>query len=716
MNTAIIFEYLLEELGIDEGALKNTLSLLGKGSTIPFIARYRKEQTGSLDETKIRSISEKFTYYAELEARKDTIVKSISEQGKLTDDLKAKILKCRQKFALEDLYLPYKPKQRTKATIAKEKGLEPLADLILKEQPSEGDRDKLISGYVDPSKGVATLEAALEEALEIVIENISENADVRAALRDLYKKTGVLVSKVRHELDGTKTKFEAYYNFSELLSRSPSHRVLAIRRGSKEKVLSWSVEVPEEEAISSMILKTAKNPKSLFHKDLLKAIATTFRRSLSTSLEVEMFKERIDISELEAINVFAKNLRNLLLAAPAGHKTIMGIDPGIKTGCKVAVVDRSGNFKEFKPVYLQMSDRLKEEAEKAVVDMIKKHGVELVSVGNGTASKEAFSFMDGIVKKHGLSAKVVMTSEAGASVYSASDSAREEFPDLDITVKGAISIARRIQDPLAELVKIDPKSIGVGQYQHDVNQTELKKSLDMTVESCVNFVGVELNTASKELLTYVSGIGPFIAKNVINYRREKGPFKAKKDLLKVPGVGDKVFEQAAGFLKIRDSEDPLDNSAIHPESFHIVEEMARDAHIGIKELIGNEKAISGIDINSYVTGEVGIPTLEDMIRELKKPGLDPREEFTSVEFSAAINEIDDLSMGMVMDGVVTNVTDFGAFVDIGVHQDGLMHVSKMSQRFIKNPYEVISVGDKIKVKVISIDKALKRIGLEMYKK
>ena len=716
MDGNIVFEMIMKDLGLSEESLRNTLTLLGRGATVPFIARYRKERTGGLDEVQIRDIAEKFAYYAELEARKETILKSIKEQGKLTDELSAKIGSCRQKYILEDIYLPFKPRQRTKATAAKEKGLEPLADMILVTQPLDGDRLAIISGFVSQEKGVPTVEAALEESLEIVIEKISESPDIRTMLRDNFRKKGVLISKARYELAGTKTKFESYYNFAELIAQSPSHRVLAIRRGAKEQVLTWEIDLAEDAVLKSIETRLVKNSRSIFHKDLLRAIEVCYRRSLKSSIEVEVFRMKLSEAEKEAINVFAKNLRNLLLAPPAGHKVIMGVDPGIKTGCKVAVIDKNGGFKEYSPIFPFTSDRQREEAGHIVTGLLKKYGVELIAIGNGTASKETKTFIDDIIKRNGLDVKAIVVSEAGASVYSASDSARAEFPDLDITVRGAISIARRVQDPLADLVKIDPKAIGVGQYQHDVSQGELKKALDATVESCVNYVGVELNTASKELLSYVSGIGPYLAGNIIKHRSEKGQFTEKKGLLKVLGLGPKVFEQCAGFLKIRESVNPLDNSAIHPESFHIVEKMSASLGVSPDKLIGNEELLSRIAISDHVTDEAGIPTITDIIEELKKPGLDPRDEFTSVEFSSSINDIDDLSIGSVLEGVVTNVTNFGAFVDVGVHQDGLMHISRMSEKFVKNPYEIVSVGDRIKVKIVSVDKVLKRISLEMNKK
>jgi len=716
MESTIIIEQIIKDLGLDEFKVRSTLSLLAKGGTVPFIARYRKEQTGMLDETQIRAISEKFAYYAELEARKAAVIKSIEAQGRMTDELREKIATCTQKFILEDIYLPYKPRQRTKATIAREKGLEPLADIIMSGQQVSGKKDDILKQYVSCAKGVTSPEAALEEALEIVIERISEDVDVKARLRELYRKKGVLISKAVAELADTKTKYEAYYNYAEVAAKVASHRILAIRRGAKEKVLNWEIDVPEIEAVRIIEDKFIKDKRSIFHADLARAIYTAYKRTVKMSLDVSFFRLMLEDAEKEAIRVFAKNLRNLFLAPPAGDKVIMGVDPGVATGMKVAVVGRNGEFREYKQLFLHASERMRLDAARVAAGLITKHGVELIAIGNGTGSKDAFKFIQGVVRDNNLSAQPVVVSEAGASVYSASDAARLEFPDLDITVRGAISIARRLQDPLADLIKIDPKAIGVGQYQHDVNQVQLKKELDSTVESCVNFVGVELNTASRELLTYVAGIGPTIASSIITYRTQKGAFKEKRELLKVPLLGERAFEQCAGFLKVRGSANPLDNTTIHPERYSLVERMASDAGVTVDKLIGNEEVIAKIDMNKYVSADVGIPTITDIGKELKKPGVDPRDEFESVEFSANINEISDLAAGMELNGVVTNVTNFGAFVDIGVHQDGLMHISQMSDRFVKDPHEIVSVGDKVKVKVISVDQVLKRISLQMCRK
>lgn len=715
VNTERIVEYIIADTGLDEFKVNGVLSLVAKGSTVPFIARYRKEETGGLDEVRIRDISEKFAYYAELEARKAAIIKSIESQGKMPDGLAEKIASCKKKYILEDIYVPYKPKQRTRATTAREKGLEPLADMILMEQPASGNKKAFLERFVSQAKAIPTPEAALEEALEIVIERIADDADTRSRLRELYGKKGVLLSNVLPELAGTKTKYETYYSYSELISKVPSHRMLAIRRGSKEKVLSWEITVPEAEVHTLLKNRFINNTRSIFYPDLCRAMEIAYKRSIKTSIEVEIFRMKMEEAEKEAIKVFSTNLRNLLLAPPAGHRIILGVDPGMATGAKLAVVGKNGEFMEYRQIFLHASERQKLEAAKVLVELVTKHGIELIAVGNGTGSKETFAFVKDAIKSNGFKAKALVVSEAGASVYSASDAARMEFPALDVTVRGAISIARRLQDPLADLVKIDPKSIGVGQYQHDVNQSWLKKELDATVDSCVNFVGVELNTASYELLMHVSGIGSTLAAGIVSYRKHRGAFAEKGDLLKVPMLGPKAFEQCAGFLKVRQSRNPLDNSTIHPERFELVGRIASDLGAEVKTLIGNEDLITKIDINRYVSDSVGVPTLTDIVNELKKPGVDPREEFDTVEFSESVNSLDDLSVGMVLNGVITNVTNFGAFVDIGIHHDGLMHVSQMSDRFVKDPHQIVSVGDRIKAKVIAVDKSLERISLEMYR-
>ena len=713
MSIQFIISNIAKDLGLNDLSVKNTVELFEDGATIPFIARYRKEKTHGLDETDIRSISEKLEYYIELEKRKETILKTIEGQDKLTAGLKQKILGCTDKNMLEDMYLPFKPRKRTRATIAKEKGLGPLADLIYLQHNITGTKKSIISKYIDPKKGVQTYEDAITGALDIIAEKISNNEFIRRLVRNNVQKRGRICSKAKKDWIEKHSKFQDYYEFSELIQRSPSHRMLAIRRGSSEDVLTWKIEVDEEHIIGLIESKVVKRNDFLFNTELKVAVKDSFKRLIFPSIEKEVFNLKMEGAEKEAIKVFSKNLRNLLISPPAGGRIIMGIDPGYRTGCKVAVIDQKGDFKKFNVIYPHEPQKRKDEANRILLDLIEQYEVELISIGNGTASKETDIFVRDVINRHNLNVGSVVVSEAGASVYSASENAIKEFPDLDVTIRGAISIARRLQDPLAELVKIDPKSIGVGQYQHDIDQKELKRFLDMTVESCVNYVGVELNTASVELLSYVSGIKRAIAGNIVRYRSEQGLFKSRKELNRVYKLGPRTFEQCAGFLRIRGSSNPLDNSAIHPETYHIVEKMANDRKVSLDQIIGNEKLISLINIEKYVTEDFGIPTLTDILDELKKPGIDPRKEFKSVEFSAEINDLDDLTEDMILEGNVTNVTNFGAFVDIGVHQDGLIHISKLSNSFVKDPNDIVSVGDTVTVKVLDVDVALKRISLEM---
>jgi len=713
MNKEFIIANICQDLKLKENSVLGTVALLEEDATVPFISRYRKEKTGGLDETQVRNIHEKLQYYTQLEERKATVLNSIRLQDKLTPQLEERINNCLEREVLEDLYLPYKPKKRTRATIAKEKGLEPLADLILLQDIVEGSFDEIIAGFINVEKKVVTPEDALKGALDIVAEKISDDSEVRGVLRDYIKRTGVLVSKVKKEHVGQKTKFENYYDFSELLKDSPSHRVLAVRRGSKEEVLSWKIAVDEDKAIALLESKVVKKKESLFSAELISALCDSYRRLIFPSLEIEVFLWKVEEAECEAINVFSKNLRKLLLSPPAGHKIILGVDPGFRTGCKLALIDRNGDFRQYSAIFPHPPQNKEKEAEEVILKLVGEFSVELICIGNGTASKETAAFINNLVKKNRLLVKVLVVNEAGASVYSASELAVKEFPELDVTVRGAISIARRLQDPLAELVKIDAKSIGVGQYQHDVNQAALKRSLEAVVESCVNYVGVELNTGSAELLTYVSGIGRSLANSIVQYRSTLGGFKNKLQLLQVPKLGNRIFEQCAGFLRIVSGDNPLDNSAIHPERYLVVQNMAQKLGVSIEQVIGNAEFISKMNINDYVTDEIGIPTLTDILQELKKPGCDPRKEFTSVNFDSDINAIEDLKVDMVLEGVVTNVTNFGAFVDIGVHHDALIHISRMSRKFVKNPQEIVCVGDFVKVKVIAIDMELKRIGLSM---
>jgi len=700
-----------KDVGLPLEPVVNTIMLLESGATIPFIARYRKEKTGGMDETVI-TISDRLEYYRELEARKAAIIKSIENQKKMTPELNKKILECTDKVALEDMYLPYKIKIKTRAAVAKEKGLEPLADLMLSAQASGGKtKEELVAPFINKEKGVEKEKDAIDGAKDIIAERISDNPLIRGWVRKYISDNGTVKSTAKKEFAEVKTKYSTYYNTSELIKNAPSHRILAIRRGAKEEVLQWKVIVDDEYIVATIKMTVIKNRPLLFKIELEDACADAYNRLIALSIQVEVFMKAVQRAEEEAISVFSKNLRNLLLAPPAGSKITIGVDPGYRTGCKIAVVDEKGDFKEFHAIYPTPPENDYLGSEAVMMDLIDEYEPQLIAIGNGTASKEAYHFVKELLKKHKKNIDCVIVSEAGASVYSASELAGAEYPDLDVTARGAISIAHRLQDPLAELVKIDPKAIGVGQYQHDVNQKELKRSLDLTVESCVNFVGVDLNTASTALLSYVSGIGPAIAENVVKFRSDNGKFTERQELRKVPKLGDKVFEQCAGFLKVRNSSNPLDNSTIHPESYPIVEKMAADLGVSVKEMIGNAKLIDSINLEKYVTAEKGLLTLQDIVKELRKPGLDPRTEFKNVEFSETINEIEDLATGMVLKGTVTNVANFGVFVDIGVHQDGLIHISQLCDAFIKNPYEIVAVGDTLSVEVLEVDAELKRISL-----
>jgi protein Tex len=700
-----------QELQLPEPSVRAVIQLLSEGGTIPFIARYRKEMTGSLDEVQIRNIEERRGYLSELEDRRKTIIQSVDEQKKLTDTLRRAILACTSKSALEDLYLPYKPKRRTRATIAREKGLEPLAQMIL-EQTKNTRPEIEAQRFINNEKGVQSVDDALKAARDIVAETVSENAELRKALRRIFHQNGHLITRAVPNKTKSPTKFEQYYDFSEPVCTIPSHRFLAIRRGEREGVLRVRLGVDDDQTIarmSSMLGVRPRNPWGALYQE---ALEDGYRRLLTPSLETDI---RVDLklgSDKAAVDIFANNLRSLLLAAPLGAKAIIGIDPGLRTGCKCVALDATGTFLENMTIYLTKGAKAQAEARATFGAFVQRHEPTVIAVGNGTGNRETETFVRELLKEmKRTNIPVVQVNEAGASIYSASDIAREEFPSLDLTVRGAISIGRRLQDPLAELVKLDPKSIGVGQYQHDVHQPLLGRKLSEVVESCVNHVGVSLNTASAPLLSYVAGIGPALAKKIVKHRQQNGAFKSRKALLKVSGLGPKAYVQAAGFLKVHGGVNPLDSSAVHPESYGIVQQMALGLSLSVEDLIGQATHIGKINIRDYVTDVVGEPTLVDILKEVQKPGRDPRATFEPPKFRDDVTTLGDLKEGMRFEGIVTNVTAFGAFVDIGVHQDGLVHISQLADRFVKNPADVVKAGEKLKVRVLTIDLERKRISL-----
>ncbi len=704
--TNLQLNHLTTTLQLKTNQITKTVELLDSGATVPFIARYRKEVTGSLDEVAILEIKKLNEKFKEADKRRIAILESIDSQGKLTPDLRKKLENALFVNELEEIYLPYKQKKKTRASVAIEAGLEPLAKAIFEQR--ERNIEPLAAKYLNDK--ITTVEEVLAGARDIMAEWIAEDADLRKRIRNLFEKSGVLAAKVKKGKDTEGQKYKDYFEYDETARNIPSHRYLAIKRGEDEGFLKVGIDVELEDAVDILERNLLKGmPES--KEQVALAVEDSLKRLMLPSLEKEYDNTLKDKADKAAILIFNTNLRQLLLSPPLGQKRLMGVDPGFRTGCKVVILDEQGNLKEDDVVYPQFKSQ---EAEAKIVYLLGKHKTEAVAIGNGTASRETEQFIKDIIRKKPefKSVQVLMVSEQGASIYSASDVAREEFPDKDITVRGAISIGRRLMDPLAELVKIDPKSIGVGQYQHDVNQKELKESLDSVVESCVNMVGVELNTASKHLLSYVSGIGPSIAQNIVDYRTQNGKFKSRKELKKVPRLGEKVFEQAAGFLRIHGAENPLDNSAVHPESYHIVEKMAKDVKSDLKGFIKSEELQKQVDVKQYVSGDIGLPTLKDILSEIKKPGRDPREQFESVEF-ADVNSISDLRTGMILPGVVTNITAFGCFVDVGVHQDGLVHLSNMANRFIKDPNEVVKVHQRVTVKVMEVDEVRKRIGLSM---
>ncbi len=682
--------------------------LLEDGSTIPFIARYRKEATGSLDEVVLTTVRDRLAQLKELDERRETILNSLEKHGHLTDELAEKVKSAQTLAVLEDIYLPYKPKRRTKATIAKEKGLEPLAEAIFEQKginPSE-----LAHSFVDPEKGVVSIEDALDGARDILAEKISEQETARTRLRSLFQTRGKFISKVAAGKETEGIKYRDYFDWEEPVASAPSHRVLAMRRGEKEDFLNLTIAPPEEEAIQLLesIFITGQGEDSEFMKT---AVRSSYKRLLSRSMETEIRLSTKEKADAEAIRVFVDNLRQLLLSPPLGTKRVMGIDPGFRTGCKVVCLDEQGKLLHNDTVYPHLSEKKTMEAGNTLEALCKQYQIQAIAIGNGTAGRETETLVKSLPFSKSL--LVVMVNESGASIYSASEVAREEFPDHDVTVRGSVSIARRLMDPLSELVKIDPKSIGVGQYQHDVDQTALKHSLDDVVMSCVNGVGVDLNRASVQLLTYVSGLGPRLAKNIVVYRDEHGPFSARSQLAQVPRLGPKAFEQSAGFLRIRNSENPLDGSAVHPESYPIVDQMAKDLNCTVSSLMKDPDLRKKIDLSRYVTDTIGLPTLNDILAELAKPGRDPREEFEEFSFAGNIEKMEDLLPGMKLPGIVTNITAFGAFVDIGVHQDGLVHVSQLSDRFVKDPSTVVKVHQKVQVTVLEVDLPRKRISLSM---
>ncbi len=710
MNEAHL-KRIADELNIQLFQVRAVAGLLADSCTIPFIARYRKEPTGSLDEVTISRIRERLAQLGELDKRRHAILKSLEERDLLTEELKSAILAAETLAVLEDVYLPFRPKRRTRATIAREKGLEPLAEAVFTQEIP--DPAAVAEEFVDSEKGVPSVEEALAGARDIIAEWVNEDAQARKSMRDLFSTRGTLRSKVLEGKESEGVKFRDYFDWEEDVSEAPSHRVMAMFRGEKEGVLSVQIRPPQNLAVT-LLQKLFVKAENASAEQVLTAVEDSYKRLLAPSMETEIRQEVRKRAEQEAIRVFSENLRELLLAPPLGQKRVMAMDPGYRTGAKLACLDSQGKLLHHETVYLTGSEHKAREAAETIEELCRRFHIQAIAIGNGTASRETESFVRSLDSAQSVS--IVVVNESGASVYSASKAAREEFPDHDLTVRGAVSIARRLMDPLAELVKIDPKSIGVGQYQHDVDQIDLKRSLDDVVESCVNRVGVEVNTASKELLTYVSGLGPTLASNIIAWRNEHGPFSSREELRKVPRLGPKAFEQAAGFLRIRNGDNPLDASAVHPERYPIVEQMARDGGCGIADLMRSRELREKIDPISYVSEDVGLPTLTDIMEELAKPGRDPREEFETFTFAEGVASVEDLEPGMRLPGIVTNVTRFGAFVDIGVHRDGLIHISQLADRFVKDPAEVVKVRQKVMVTVVEVDPERNRISLSMRSK
>jgi uncharacterized protein len=708
MNNDTFISRIAEEQNINNNQVQTVVSLLAEDATIPFIARYRKEATGSLDEVAVMAVRDRLNQLMELKERKDAILKSLEKHGHLTEELQEKVLAAESMAVLEDIYLPYKPKRRTRAVIAKEKGLEPLALIIFEQKGA--DPVKEAESFIDPEKGVESVEDALAGARDIIAEIINENDQARARLRNLFFTKAVIKSRVASGMKEKGAKFRDYFDWEEPVAGVPSHRMLAMRRGESEDFLNLDI-LPDEEEATAILGNLFVNGEGDDSAQVKLAEKDCYKRLLSRSMETETRLHAKERAETEAIKVFANNLRQLLLAPPLGAKRVMGIDPGFRTGCKLVCLDPQGKLLHYDTVYPHMSEKKALAETEKIKSLCEKFEIEVIAVGNGTAGRETEAFVKTVPFSKPV--QVIMVNESGASIYSASEAAREEFPDHDLTVRGAVSIGRRLMDPLAELVKIDPKSIGVGQYQHDVNQKALKQTLDDVVMSCVNGVGVDLNRASAQLLTYVSGMNTGLAKNIVAYREDNGPFMSRQQLTEVPRLGPKAFEQSAGFLRILDGENPLDASAVHPESYYIVDAMARDLETTVVDILKKPDIRHQIDITKYATDSVGIPTLNDILDELAKPGRDPRKKFEAFAFADGIEKMEDLRPGMKLPGIVTNITAFGAFVDIGVHQDGLVHVSRMADRFVKNPADIVKVQQKVTVSVLEVDLARNRISLSM---
>lgn len=710
MEINIYAKMIGKALGLSERSAINTLQLIDEGCTIPFISRYRKERTGNLDEVQIMAISDAYDKLKEISKRKDTVVKTITEQGKMTDDLQRRIDACWDANELEDIYMPFKPKRRTKAQVAREQGLEPLSLILMMQR--ERNIEAAAQRFV--KEGVKDVAAAIKGAQDIVAEMVSEDERSRQQVRSSFRREAIITSKVvKAKADSEEAaKYSDYFDFSEPLRRCSSHRLLAMRRGENEGILRISISADDEVCLDKLKRQFVHGfgPCQALVGEV---VEDAYKRLLKPSIETEFANMSKEKADDEAIGVFAENLRQLLLSAPLGQKRVMGIDPGFRTGCKVVCLDAQGNLLHHEAIFPHPPVNKISVAAHQVEQMVEKYNIEAIAIGNGTASRETAQFVKQLQFGHDV--KQFVVSEDGASVYSASKTARDEFPDEDVTVRGAVSIGRRLMDPLAELVKIDPKSIGVGQYQHDVDQSKLKKSLDQTVESCVNLVGVNLNTASQHLLTYVSGLGPTLAKNIVEYRKANGAFASRAQLKKVARLGPSAFEQCAGFLRIPGAPNPLDNSAVHPESYHIVEQMAKDNHCTVAQLIGDAAKRKAVDIKKYVTDTVGMPTLTDIMAELEKPGRDPREQIEEFEFDKNVTSVDDLVAGMVLPGIVTNITNFGAFVDVGVHQDGLVHVSQLADRYVADPTQVVKLHQHVKVRVVEVDRKRNRISLSMKK-